>query len=154
MLTISENDQKALLALGALAGLVALVGSMLPWVTASAPFGSVTGFGKDGVGVTTGLIGVVAVVITCSFLVKSSPVWIELISFVALGLGSLLVGFSADVISNLDRIPQYYPEWEVIISVHDGLRMVLIGGIVLMLCAGLSVYSSLRNSQHASQPKA
>jgi len=125
------------------AGALLALGSLLPWATATTPFGSISKDGTSGDGVITLILAAVAILSGVLSLhgekAKSGWAGLGAVAFALAGAGS---------IADMSSLP--IPSTNlVIVSVGIGLWLCVIGSIVGFIAACSATYSSSRGSRVA-----
>jgi hypothetical protein len=116
-------------------GVAAVIGSLLPWAKASAPFlGTVSTAGTDGDGVITIVLG--ALVVVCGLFAwnprihKAAVLWAALASLVILGVSVYDISNVSDAVSVAETRSSL-----IHASVGIGLWLTAVGGAVGLLGA-------------------
>jgi len=119
--------------------LTALIGSVSPWATVTAPFiGKVSVNGTDGDGVITLILAIAAGGCALGIAAAASHGWF--------GMGAIAAGLTITVIAavDLNNLQSVVEEAEAIsgsISVGGGLIATLAGGIITVVGGGVGVMS-------------
>ena len=141
------RDKRVYVTVAAIAILVVLLGSFLPWVRITFPFGEVTkrGLEDDGDGIITLALGLAAVWALAYYIFDEG---LALLGSAALAMaGAALIAVAALNMTDMDRAAGVLDDLEKLASggeevpielvAAEGLYMILIGGVAMVL-AGLA----------------
>jgi len=141
------RDKRVYATVAAIAILVVLLGSFLPWVRLTGPFGEFTkrGLEDDGDGIITLALGLVAVWALAYYIFDQG--WALLGSAALAMAGAALIAVAALNMTDMDRAAGVLDDLEKLASggeevpielvAAEGLYMILIGGVAMVL-AGLA----------------
>ena len=141
------RDKRVYATVAAIAILVVLLGSFLPWVRLTGPFGEFTkrGLEDDGDGIMTLALGLVAVWALAYYIFDQG--WALLGSAALAMAGAALIAVAALNMTDMDRAAGVLDDLEKLASggeevpielvAAEGLYMILIGGVAMVL-AGLA----------------
>jgi hypothetical protein len=124
----------------ALGGLMGLIGSFLPWVTATIPFaGSIARSGiEGGDGWVSVVLGAALSIVGGALAAGRSASGVAKSSLTVFALGALLAGFGAFELLNVQsRIEEIDVEYRSLAAVGIGIWMIIVGG-------GMAAVASLR----------
>ena len=141
------RDKRVYATVAAIAILVVLLGSFLPWVRLTGPFGEFTkrGLEDDGDGIISLALGLVAVWALAYYIFDQG--WALLGSAALAMAGAALIAVAALNMTDMDRAAGVLDDLEKLASggeevpielvAAEGLYMILIGGVAMVL-AGLA----------------
>ena len=137
------RDSRLILA-ATIASFLVLIGSFLPWFTASIPLAgqaSINGI-EARAGITTAILAVLSLLVLGTVLVSARQRLPKRVSLPVLALGLLITAVAAVRYVDMQGKLTSDAELAAFASIGIGLYMVLVGGLVLTGCAGMTVYRS------------
>ncbi len=158
------RDKRIYASVAGIAALGALLGSFLPWVRFTGPFGEFTkrGLQDEGDGIITLILGLAAVWIVAYYFFGQGTGVVRSLILAGLGAGLIAVaavdladthGRAAGVLQDLEGLAQRSDqEIPTALVAAEGLYMILIGGIAIFLTGLAGTLLPPLNVAVAEQP--